>query len=266
MHRPIRRKFQRRRVYAPAIDHQFQIDLVDMRSVSAKNGGYTYILTCIDVFSKYAFAVPLKHKTGQEVAVALERIFQERVPALMSSDKGLEFKNPHVKAVLDKYCVKHFHTESELKAVVVERFNRTLKDRMFKYFTANATKRWIDILPQLINNYNTSKHRSIGMTPTEASLPENSDTVFGRLYAPDDKTYKAKLRVGDKVRIYKKEGDFRRGFTTNYTEEVFRVQKIEKTKPITYILKDKHNETIQGKFYRQELSHVSSSSSGVSSN
>jgi len=255
-HKPLRHKFKRRRVFSPAIDHQFQIDLVDMRSVSRLNGGYAYILTCIDVFSKYAFAAPLKKKNGQEVSVALDSIFKERAPALVSSDKGLEFKNPYVYKVFEKYSVKWFATESDLKAVIVERFNRTLKDKMFKYFDATGTKRWLDVLPQLVTNYNNSKHRTIGMSPVEASQPGNSDVVFKRLYPTDTKTYKAKYKVGDLVRIYKKEGDFRRGFTPNYTEEVFEIQKIETTKPVTYVLADTNNEVITGKFYAEELSHV----------
>ena len=230
-----------------------------MRSLGRLNGGYTYILTCIDIFSKFAFAVPLKHKTGQQVAAALNSIFQQRAPALLSVDKGLEFKNPPVKAVLDKYSVNMFSTESELKAAIVERFNRTLKDRMFRYFTANYTKRWIEVLPELIKNFNSSQHRSIHMTPVQASLSENSDIVYQRLYPEDTKKYKAKYKVGDMARIYMKEGDFRRGFTPNYTQEVFKVAKIEHTKPLTYLLKDSNNENIIGKFYAQELSHVLSS-------
>jgi transposase InsO family protein len=258
-HKPLKHKFVRRRTFSPDIDHQFQADLVDMRSYSRFNGGYTYILTCIDVFSKFAFALPLKHKTGQQVAAALNSIFQQRAPALLSVDKGLEFKNPPVKAVLDKYSVNMFSTESELKASIVERFNRTLKDRMFRYFTANNTKRWIEVLPDLIKNYNSSQHRSIRMTPVQASLSENSDIVYQRLYPEDTKKYKAKYKVGDMVRIYMKEGDFKRGFTPNYTQEVFKVEKIEPTKPVTYVLKDSSNDNIIGKFYAQELSHVLSS-------
>ena len=97
------------------------------------------------------------------------------------------------------------------------------------------------------------------MTPVQASLSENSDIVYQRLYPEDTKKYKAHYKVGDIVRIYMKEGDFKRGFTPNYTQEVFKVEKIEPTKPVTYVLKDSRNDNIIGKFYAQELSHVLSS-------
>jgi hypothetical protein len=232
------------------------MDLVDMQQLSGQNKGHKFILTVIDLFSKYAFAEPIKHKTGANVAEALERIFQTRIPAYTQSDRGLEFLNKSVQDLLKKYNVQWFSTENETKAQIVERFNRTLKGKMFKYFTANNTKSWIDVLQSLVKNYNTSVHRTIKMTPTDASLPKNADIVFNRLYSSKAKKIKPRYKVNDKVRIYKKEGDFRRGYTPNFTDEVFTICKVNLTKPPTYVIKDKANETIIGSFYEPELSRA----------
>ena len=94
------------------------------------------------------------------------------------------------------------------------------------------------------------------MTPTEASLSKHQDLVYFNLYPKITKNYPAKFSVDDRVRIYKKEGDFKRGFTPNFTNEIFRIFKINSTQPVTYIIKDKSNEVIQGSFYEAELSKV----------
>ena len=155
-HKPIIRRFERRRVYSPTTDHQWQTDLVDMQQFSRQNKGYNYILTVIDIFSKYAFAEPIKHKTGQDVAEAFSKVFQDRNPILCQSDSGLEYKNRIVQDLFKKYGIKWFSTENETKAQIVERFNRTLKGKMYKFFAANNTKLWVDVLTELIKNYNNS--------------------------------------------------------------------------------------------------------------
>ena len=140
-----------------------------MRSLSKHHDDYNYILTIIDVPSKYAFAVPIKRKTGDYITEAFKAIFKNRRPKLLQTDKGTEFINKTTKKLLKDLKVDQFATENGTKAQIVERFNRTLQDRMYKYFTAKNSKRWIDILPDLVNNYNNSFHSSIKMTPTEAT-------------------------------------------------------------------------------------------------
>ena len=190
------------------IDDIWTADLVDMQKLSRDNKDYKYLLTVIDVFSKYGWIEPLKNKIGLEVENAFRNILTEgRTPEKLWVDKGKEFYNQHVKKLLGKYNIEMYSTENEEKSSVVERWNRTMKNKMYKYFTANMTRNYIDILPEMVTKYNNTYHRSIKMTPNEASLPKNSDKVYFNLYKnmPENPKYS----VGDKVRITKKKINIR---------------------------------------------------------
>ena len=150
LHKPIRKKFQTRRVYVKGIDDQFQADLVEMREFSDENNGYNYLLTVIDCFSKYAWAKPIKNKTADEILKAFDEIFKERVPSKLQTDKGKEFINNKFQKFLKKHNVILFSTNSEFKASIVERFNRTLKTKMWKYFTQVGNKKWVNIVDDLV--------------------------------------------------------------------------------------------------------------------
>ncbi|GFY19646.1 uncharacterized transposon-derived protein F54H12.3 [Trichonephila clavipes] len=108
LHKPVRHKFQRNRVFVSDIDRQFQADLVDMQSLAEFNKGYKYLLTCIDLFSKFAWAVPLKDKFGKSVKSRLEIIFKERKPKVLQTDAGKEFLNKIVQNYLKKSECKFF--------------------------------------------------------------------------------------------------------------------------------------------------------------
>ena len=172
LHKPIRRKFQKRVVFAKGVDEIWAADLVDMQSFSKYNNGFKYILMIIDVFSKYGWAIPLKTKNGIGVANALRTIFiKNKPPTMLWTDDGKEFFNKDVSKVLLKNHIKLYSTKNEEKASVAERWNRTIKTQMWKYFSANNTKRYVDILQKLIDKYNNTKHRSIGCTPSVAREP-----------------------------------------------------------------------------------------------
>ena len=254
LHKPIKHKFRTRRVLVSKIDDQWQADLADMQKYSTKNKNMNYILTVIDVFSKYAWAKPIKKKTGEEIAKAFESIFKERVPDKLQTDKGLEFINKHTQKLFKAKGIHWFTTENETKAQVVERFNRTLKSKMYKYFTHFNTKKWIDIIDDLALNYNNSYHRSIKMTPIEGSKKINMKTVYENLFPKEKiKTKALKFKIGDRVRISKKRKDFVKGYLPNFTEEIFIVYKSLKTYPPTYKLKDMNDEEFIGSFYEDEM-------------
>ena len=259
-HFPIKRKFARRPTYANDIDHIWQADLADMRQVSSFNNRTNYILTCIDIFSKYAWAIPLKNKTAQSIKIAFEKIFQDgRYPKKLQTDKGREFINSDFQQYLRTKNI-HFYTSQDdiTKAAVVERFNRTLKSKIYKHFTTTGAKKYIHVLNQLVENYNFSKHRTIGMTPKEASLlnsQREKAALYYKIYKnkENQKFSKKTFKIGDLVRISKRAVVFDRGYLPNFTSEVFRVRAIHKGKPNLYLIEDKNGEMIKGRFYAEEM-------------
>ena len=239
-------------MWVSGIDDTWAADLVDMNGFAKENDGYKYLLTVIDVFSKYGWMIPLKNKTGKAVASALETILKHRKPQHLWVDKGKEFYNKDVKRLVDLYS-----TENEEKSSVVERWNRTMKERMFKYFSANNSYRYLDVVDDLVKRYNITRHSSIGMTPTMASDPSNENKVRMKLYPSLSPSLKPKLAVGDRVRIPRKKGTFEKGYTSRWTEEVFTVSKVLYTNPTTYKITDSSGDEIQGSFYEQELQKTS---------
>ena len=252
LHKPVTRKFQKRRVIARGVDKIWAADLVDMKAFAKDNEGVKYLLTVLDVFSKYGWILPLKTKTGVEVANALRQIFKERKPEKLWVDKGKEFYNKDVKSLIDIYS-----TENEEKASVVERWNRTMKEKMFKYFSANNTRKYIDVLDEMVKNYNETVHSSIKMTPIEASKEKNENKTWLNLYSIPKEGKEPKYSVGNKVRITKKKTTFEKGYTPRWTEEVFTIDEVLRTDPPTYKIRDYNDERIQGSFYEPELQKTS---------
>ena len=163
LHKPVPYNFLRNRVILTEFDGQWQADLVNISSLARFNNGYKFLLTCIDVFSKLAWVVPLKSKTGESVVNGFQSILDlGRSPEMLQTDKGTEFLNRNFQSFLKERNIHFFTTNSELKASVVEHFNRTLKTRMWKYFTAKNTLVYINILQDIVYGYNNSYHRSIG--------------------------------------------------------------------------------------------------------
>jgi hypothetical protein len=254
LHKPVRKKFPRNRIIAQGIDNIWQIDLVDLKSMAALNDSFKYLMTCIDIFSKYAWVIPIKNKTGVEVEKALQKIFdQGRMPDKVHTDEGKEFLNKNVKNLLNKNNVELFVLRSEMKASVVERFNRTLKEKMFRYFTEEDTKRYIDVLQNFVKSYNQSYHRSIKTSPVEVNN-QNEEKIRKILYSDNKFTFlDFKFKVGDYVRISKYKGVFSKGYTQNWTREIFEISKRIPRNPPVYRIKDLGNEEIEGIFYESEL-------------
>ena len=209
LHKPIRRKFKKRRVLVNGIDKIWAADLVDMQAFTNFNRGVKYLLAVIDVFSKYGWLIPLKDKTGKSVASALKTIFEERKPGKIWVDKGKEFYNKDVKDLIELYS-----TENEEKSSVVERWIRTMKEKMWKYFMAKSTNVYIDVLPNLVKQYNNTRHSSIKMIPVKASKKENELKIWRNLYPEHLEMHdiNPKFSVGDKVRISTKKKTFEKGY------------------------------------------------------
>ena len=221
-----------------------------MSAFSKDNEGVNFLLLVIDIFSKYGWIIPLKDKKGETVAKELKTIFKERKPEKLWTDKGKEFYNKNVKDLVELYS-----TENEEKSSIVERWIRTIKEKMWKYFTDNNTYTYIGILPDLVEDYNNTVHSSAKLTPVEASKKKNELTVWRNLYPDRLKIHDLtpKFSVGDEVRISKKKKTFEKGYTTRWTEEIFTITEIQNTNPITYKIADLQGEEIDGTFYEPEL-------------
>lgn len=258
LHRQARKTYPVRHYVVHDIDEQWQADLAEVQDIASKNEGYRYILTVIDIFSRYAWARPLKSKRGEDVAVAFRDIFQEgRIPKRIQTDQGREFENRHVRALFHEHNIELFSVKSAYKAAIVERFNRTLKHRLWRYFTAENKQEWTQVLQDAVHAYNHSVHRTIKRKPADVTadiVGEMRDTMNER---PEPRQSKDDIRVGDTVRISKVKSIFEKGYLPNWTEELFTVERvIRKYKPIMYKLKDYSNEVIEGSFYRHEIQPV----------
>ena len=165
-------------------------------------------------------------------------------------DKGKEFYNEDVKDLIELYS-----TDSEEKSSLVERWIRTMKENMWKYFSANSTNVYTNALPDLVREYDNTKHSSIKMTPVQASKTENELKVWRNLYAEHLEIHdiNPKFSVGDKVRISKKKKIFKKEYTTRWTEEIFMIVEVKRMSPVTYKIADLNGEEIRGTFYEPEL-------------
>lgn len=258
LHRQARKKYPTRHYIVHDIDEQWQADLAEVGLIANYNEGYRYILTVIDIFSRYAWARPLKSKRGEDVAAAFKDIFDEgRIPKRVQTDQGREFENRHVRSLFAEHNVELFSVKSAYKAAIVERFNRTLKHRIWRYFTAENKQVWTDILQDAVHAYNHSVHRSIKRKPADVSSDDVGDLrdLFSKRVKPPAGT--DDIHVGDKVRISKVKSVFEKGYLPTWTEEIFTVTEINrKYTPISYKLKDYNNDVIEGSFYRYEIQPV----------
>ena len=229
------------------------MDLMEMIPYARINNGYKYILTCIDVFSRYARTVPVKSKSAKDMSEAVMIMFESVQPKSLQTDLGKEFYNSSVQSILKKFKINHYSVFSQYKAALVERFNRTLRSRLNKYFTKQGNKKWVNVLPKFTHAYNHSEHRGInGIRPVDVT----NDLIVCSSIAKDEKTKKQnKYKIGDFVRISKiSTTPFIKNFDQNWSDEVFQIDSIntEQT-PIMYEIRDEYGNLISGKFYKEEL-------------
>ena len=242
-----------------------QMDLIDMANLARWNNGVRFLLVAIDGFTKKAWVEPLLNKKGVTTLHGINNIISRMVTPPMSIffDRGSEFINQNVRDALIQANIHIQHPNSELKAAIAERFNRSLQDLIFKYLTQNETRKYIDLLPDLLMSYNTRGHRTLRyMSPEEAELEENKTHVISALnhYYTKVTTVNTKIKfaVGDIVRIRRAQTKFTRGYHERFTRELFKIIEVQQRMPIpTYKLKslDK-DDTIQGGFYNNELQKV----------
>ena len=247
-HKPIIRKFNKRKVYSQFKDNIWGVDLADMQSLSRKNKGIKYLLCAIDLYSKYGFVIPLKDKKGISIVNAFNKIIKQsnRKPNKIWVDQGGEFYNNVFEKWLSDNDINMYSTYNEGKSVVAERFIRTLKNKLYKHMTAIGKNVYYDVLDDAVNKYNNTKHSTIKMKPIDVKNNK-------RVYIDEHNEKDSRLKVGDRVRISKFKNIFAKGYTPNWSSEIFIVDKINDTVPYTYNLKDLNDEEIIGSFYDKEL-------------
>ena len=247
-HKPIIRKFNKRKVYSQFKDNIWGVDLADMQSLSRKYKGIKYLLCAIDLYSKYAFVVPLKGKKGISIVNAFNKIIKQsnRKPNKIWVDQGGEFYNNVFEKWLSDNDINMYSTYNEDKSVVAERFIRTLKNKLYKHMTATGKNVYYDVLDDVVNKYNNTKHSFIKMKPIDVKSNK-------RVYIDEHNEKDSRFKVGDRVRISKFKNMFSKGYASNWKSEIFIVDEINDTVPYTYNLKDLNDEKIIGSFYDKEL-------------
>ena len=247
-HKPVIKKFEKGNVYSQFRDIIWRVDLVDMQSLSRKNKGIKYLLCAIDLFSKYAFVISLKDKKRIGIVNAFDKIIKQsnRKPNKIWVDQGGEFYNNVFKKWLSDNDIIMYSTYNEGKSLVSERFIRTLKNKLYKHMTATGKNVYYNVLDDVVNKYNNTKHNTIKMKPIDVKNNE-------RVYIDEHNEKDRRFKVGDRVRISKFKNIFAKGYTPNWSKEIFIVNKINDTVPYTYNLKDLNDEEIIGSFYDREL-------------
>lgn len=261
LHKPVIKKFIKRRIVTKGIDDLWAADLLIMKQFAKQNKWYKYILNVIDTFSKFVWSEPLKTKDGIEVTKAFENIIKRAIndnhntPKLLHCDKGTEFKNKQFNAMLKKYDIKMYHTESEEKSAIVERFHRTLNQKLKIKFQVRNSYKWYDILQELIDEYNKHDfHRTIKMRPIDVTKKNEAQIL--EMYNSIEKEIPRKtpkFNIGDRVRITAKKDVFTNKYKQNWTSEIFIITQVSNTRPVTYKIKDQNGEEIVGSFYEKEL-------------
>lgn len=259
LHRSVRKNFPRRHYAMRGVNDTFQADLIEMIPWAKQNSGYRYILMVIDIFSKRVWAMQLKNKTGEEVTNAMASIFTsnpEHIPRNLHTDEGKEFYNQHFQRLMKKHGINHYSTYSSMKASIVERFNRTFLNKLWPKLNLQGSHKWLQHLQPIIRQYNSTIHRTIKMRPIDVN-EKNQQHLLQTVYRPNQtirvNKSKNKFNVNDFVRMSKYKSLFEKGYTANWSAEIFRVTRVLPTEPVTYRLVDLDGDEVKGCFYEHEL-------------
>ena len=182
LHKPVIKKFNKRKVYSQFKDNIWGVDLADMQSLSKNNKGIKYLLCATDLFSKYAFVVTLKDKKGISITNAFKKKQKQsnRKPNKIWVDQGGEFYNRHFKKWLSSNDIIMYSTFNEGKSVVAERFIRTLKNKLYKHMTASVKNVYYDVLDDVVNEYNNAEHNTIKMKLKDVKNDTTKSSAIAR--------------------------------------------------------------------------------------
>ena len=265
LHVPARYKFQHRTYNVRNLDDFWESDVIDFKSLKNYNNDFSYILIIIDLLSKFAWVEILKDKSASSVANGFEKILKKaggRKCLYLRTDKGGEYTGKHFQKVLKKHNIKHCTARNPVtKCSIAERFIRSIKMRIYRYFTHTNTRRYIDVLDKIVYAYNHSRHSGTLFRPVDVTL-KNAQQARKNLAERYEKNFprnkkKPRFRVGTLVRISREQVVFRKAYEGVFSLELFKISRILRGRfPILYVLEDLEGEKIEGDFYEEELTQV----------
>ena len=258
LHKPYKDKFKRESIIVGKIGEQWDTDLMVFDKISQYNKGYKYLAVFIDLFSRYLWIQPLKTKTPDEMVQVMKKVFATtKKPQTIRSDQGKEYTGKKIQAFFQENGIHHIIAYNVYHANYAERVIRTIKGKIFRYFTKHQTLNYIDHIQDIVSSYNSSRHSFLKMAPDQVT-EENQQELYEKLYLPTELkrertpvTYK--FKVGDKVRIATERRPFKKGYEQVWTDEIFVVDKTIPSHPARYKLSDLNGEEIKSSFYAQEL-------------
>lgn len=259
----LHREAKRPKVYNPFIIYEkrdlLQADLIDMQSRSKDNGGVKYILIVCDTLTRKCWAELLLNKTSKSVLAKFKKIYEKTGSfKRFMTDAGSEFVSRDFQQFLTDKGIQFVRGNPH--SPHVERLNRTIQGKIFRYMTENESKKWAHILKDVVLAYNNRRHRIIKMSPSQAEDPENfSQLLFNvRLYYDKalEKRKSPKFKVGDTVSIQKQKGVFAKGYSQVFSDELFKIREVHDKLPIPMYSLSSYDdaEKIEGRFYANELS------------
>lgn len=263
LYRPARQRLKSDPIVPEAVDSHWESDLADFQAMSKDNDGIKFVLVTVDVLSKYACAEPLTDKKGSTVAEAIDKIFRtsHRRPRYFRTDRGTEYLNGSVRSTFKKHDVIHILADHRTKASLAERFIRTLKTRLWRYFWATNSTRYVHVLRDFVESYNHTVHSVTRMRPVDVTVYNGEDVwrrLFGHLIKVSQRKHVSDLKVGDEVLISKHVPIFEKGYNRRWVNEIFRIYKVTGglVGVFRYWLVDKRGENIVSSFKREELQKV----------
>ena len=247
LHKPIIRKFKKRKVYSSFKDNIWGVNLADMLPLSKYNKGIKYLLCVIDLISKYSWVIPIKDKKGTSIVNAFKKIFSEECkPNKIWVDQGREFYKSF-KDFLKINNIEMYSTYNKGKSLVADRFIRTLQNKIFKHMIAVSKNVYFNVLDDIADKYNNTVQRTIKIKPTEVM-----DNYYAEYNEDPSNKKDPNLKLVTMLEFLNK-NIFAKGYTPNWSEEVFVINKIKNTVPWTYAISDLNGKEITGSFYEKEL-------------
>ena len=259
VHKPVIRNFKRRKVITKSPNETWAADLVDMNDQLDQNDGYRYMLNVIDIYSRFAWIVPMKTKTADSTLDAFKEVVKsaKTTPKNYWVDEGKEFYNSKMEKYNEIHNINMYSTFGPHKSAMIERFNRTIKEKMYYYFTESDNNNWVNEIANLLKTYNNTVHSSTNQKPIDRIKNTDKEAIKDNIedYKEDksEKVKTAKYKVGDLVRTTYVKKVFDKGYKPKWSQEIYRIVKIAKTNPVTYIIEDLLKEKIKGKMYEQEI-------------